>query len=299
MEKNRHHHSPNVTRHPFLLGALFLFLFLGCNLVAPSTGTPFPTPTTNPIFAGGNDDVTRDSAESSNGTQTPIPTQRPSATPSPIPTQAPTPTELPPIILFDDTLHPDWELVNSNMPHDTRHNGEAFTGTYSLQLSPSRGRQVMLLTVRQDAGTVYRRDDFLGITFRLYSGDNFVGIDDLAVAVIGSNEVPYWVPNDPTATNLDPDFEPDDPSIVSVYDYAFSPTRLQFLGITNDVPPETWVWATNWLDDRVFDIEYEFITGFYIKNDDGFTQDVLIDDIRLVLAPLATPTPSPIITITP
>ena len=66
---------------------------------------------------------------------------------------------------------------------------------------------------------------------------------------------------------------------------TFSETRLYFLGINRDIPPETWVNVEVWLDDLQYDPIYEYVTGFYIKNDEGFGQTFYVDAVRIIMLP--------------
>ena len=264
--------------------SLFMVIVLGCNLTAPTT-TFEGTPTKNPLFELAT--PTPEESDSPQGKQingTLVATEPPQPTRTLAP-QTPTPTPPPPIIIFDEQLHPDWELTQSDVAYDPGYTRNAYSGVYSMQFKPDGTRQVLWFTLKKDAAQPILQKDVIGVTFRLYSGESFLRTSDLVSAVIGSNKYPYWVENDESVIGLDPDWQAGDTSITRFYDESFSPTRLYFLGINNDIPPRTWVWVTNWFDERTFDIDYTFITGMYIRNDDGFRGDVLIDDVRIVLAP--------------
>jgi hypothetical protein len=73
------------------------------------------------------------------------------------------------------------------------------------------------------------------------------------VTVLGSNSYTYWVE--------------DDISVKSIYEPVFSETRLYYLGVNRTIPPNTWVKVELWLDERIYDPDYRYVTGFYIKNE--------------------------------
>jgi hypothetical protein len=115
------------------------------------------------------------------------------------------------------------------------------------------------------------REDVLGFSFWLYGNDDWIDREDLLVTVVGSNESPYWIP--------------DDQSVENIYEPLFSETRLYYLGINDDIPPKTWVQVYIWLDDLLFDPDYEYVTGIYIKNDEQFFETALIDELTVYLLP--------------
>ena len=277
--------------------ALSFVLLLGCNLTAavPQVATevavlqPVTSPTFSPLF-----DMTN--ANNANILSTRVSEV---ATPTPFsiaPTRAskavatatnapPTATPLPPLVIYDEGLHPDWELVNSDIQFRDDYAGNAYSGNYAIRMNPAGRKQVLWFTLKEGAARPLLHSDVLGVTFQLYSGENGISNDALGVAVIGSKKHTYWVPNDDSVIGLDPDWEALDTSPTRLYDYAFPPTRLYFLGITNDIPPNTWIWVTNWFEDRSKHLEMTFITGMYIRTDIGFHSPVLIDDVKFIYAP--------------
>ncbi|MCJ7701081.1 MAG: hypothetical protein MUO62_05825 [Anaerolineales bacterium] len=50
-----------------------------------------------------------------------------------------------------------------------------------------------------------------------------------------------------------------------------------------NVPPYTWAEVIIWLEDLVYDPYYDYVVGFYLKNDESYLQTFYIDDVRLVL----------------
>ncbi|NJM04959.1 hypothetical protein HC891_00090 [Candidatus Gracilibacteria bacterium] len=146
----------------------------------------------------------------------------------------------------------------------------------SLALRRSRLRHnakrgAIFFTLAEDADAPIRREDVLGLSFRINGGADYIGNDELAVSVIGSNAVPYFTRDKTTAQErADADLE-------------FSETRLYFLDINTDIPPDTWVEVVVWLDNLIFDPDYKYVTGFYIKNAPSFLNTYYIDEVKLLV----------------
>ena len=141
-------------------------------------------------------------------------------------------------------------------------------------VTPTDDFGLFFLTVRKEALKIYPRDRILGISFWLNGGAGSIATSDLAVTVTGSNKYTYWVADD-TSVKVDTPVTADTP--------LFSETRLYFLHINHSIPPNTWVEVILWLDDRIYDPDYDNITGVYIKNDKGFLHPYYIDDIQLLV----------------
>lgn len=256
---------------------LLAVIVLGCNISTPKGESTPISPTTNPIFATASPTMeatptmtpTATISSSVAPTLSAEPTLTPTLATVVTPTVQPTPTVVPSITLYDEALHPDWEVVQSSMRYDLQSQLAAYKGVYSLSAQPTTDLRQLFFTVKETAQRPYLRRNIIGITFWLYSGDDYLSKNDLTMTILGSNQYPYWRPDDQSVTNL--------------YTPIFSETRLEFLGVTNSIPPNTWIYITNWIDDRVFDPKYEYVVGFYLKNETGFLRTVLIDDVNIVL----------------
>ena len=276
--KRSHSHS-----HSNVIAVIILLVVvvLGCNISTPKSETTAVSPTTNPIF----EQPTPSPTVQVTPTLTPTPTIAvtvvvTSAEPTLTPTvtailtataESITATPLPSITLYDEALHPDWELEQSSMRYDLQYQLNAYKGVYSLSAQPTTDLRQLIFTVKENAQRPYLRQNIIGITFWLYSGDDYLSKSDLTMTILGSNKYPYW--------------RPDDTSVTNIYTPIFSETRLEFLGVTNTIPPNTWIYITNWIDDRIFDPKYEYVVGFYLKNEPGFLRTVLIDDVNIMLLP--------------
>lgn len=240
---------------------------------------------------------------------TPIPTIAPlfrtqaalsTATPSPEPTPTMTialtmsspvtvttdssglPLDLPEVLIYDDELNANWSVEHSVTTQsnlwDTTHWFQQFhpqleinSGATAIAVSPQADYGTIFFTVRPESTMSYKRSEVLGVSFWLNSGSDLLAKDDLAVAVIGSNEFPYWTQ--------------EDTSVFPANTGSFSETRLYYLQVNRAIPAHTWVNVIVWLDKLVYDPTYEYVTGFYIKNDIGFRNSYYIDRVALIMAP--------------
>jgi hypothetical protein len=172
--------------------------------------------------------------------------------------------------IFSDTVHPDWTLQNSDgIAYRLVDASRAYSGTAALALTPMADFGTLFFTVKPGAGGAYPRRHVERVVFWLYSPDQPLNLDSLAVTIVGSNIYPYWIEGDNSVEN---DSWP-----------IFSETRLEFLGFNYPIPADTWAEVEIWLDDLLYDPMYEWITGFYIKNDEGFYDTVFIDEVQLIM----------------
>ncbi|HRW07791.1 MAG TPA: hypothetical protein P5121_21965 [Caldilineaceae bacterium] len=186
------------------------------------------------------------------------------------------------VMLYDEGLLSGWTLEQSNgMSYSL--NDEANRGVvlnsqtglvnsgFTIRATPQTDYGVLFFTVPQTATNGYLRDDVLGISFWLGTGDEMIAPEDFAVSIRGSDRLPYWAAQD------DEEFQ---------RDYRdFSETRLYFLDLNRAIPPHTWTQITVWLDNLVFDPTYTYVTGFYIKNDIGIRTTFYVDKVALLFAP--------------
>ncbi|MDJ0752690.1 MAG: hypothetical protein QNJ45_04175 [Ardenticatenaceae bacterium] len=249
-------HSPKsiLNRQRLLFFSVFFLLLLslaGCLEEEESA----PPPTVAVIFS----------------TITPLPTITPRPTTPPPPTLTPTPTpQLETVVIYDDELAPGWSIDNSQFTFVEPQTTEfIYDGEAALKVSPRiEASSSFYVTLDAAAENLYRKEDIVKLSFYLNPGPEVILPDDLAVTLQGSNEFPFWVEGDNSvqiAGNINP----------------FSETLLVFLDINRTIPEDTWVLIELYPDEREFDPEYEFFTGFYIKNSLGFLQPYYIDRIEL------------------
>ena len=187
-----------------------------------------------------------------------------------IPTQIP--TELDSFLIYNESLSPSWELEYSEgMEYELQNETYAYTGENSIAVTPREDFGELLFSVSGESTREFPREKVLGVSFWIYGGEEYIGTSDLAVAVLGSSAQSSYDPDDESVENPG-DGQP-----------TFSETRLYFLGISRDIPPETWINVEVWLDDLQYDPIYDYVTGFYIKNDEGFGQTFYVDDVRIIM----------------
>lgn len=249
-----------------------IFFVTGCsgqNKEEMEPSLPYATPTLHPIFDSFEEeepDQTESEADSTN-------------TPSIVPEIQTTPIIRPTIAakvitLYDEELSENWTLENSQeYEYDLEAEQAAYTGRYSIALTPQAGFGKLRLTVAPESEVEYRREDVLAFRFWLYSGDDYIGTEDLSITIVGSNEFPYWVEGDDSVqdeNDLD-DFP------------TFPQTRLYFLDFNTDIPPDTWVQVDVWLNELIFDPDYLYVTGMVIENNEDYLNTFYVDDVEMVI----------------
>lgn len=216
--------------------------------------------------------------------QTPTRTLRPTSQAHTTPTAVPNLLRpaYPELVIYGDELNDNWSIEQSqntgvNLWDNTlwfqrfEPTQERTSGASTIAVSPQADFGTLFFTVRTESAEIYEREKVLGVSFWLNSGSNGIASDALAVAMAGSNDLPYW-----SAT---------DRSVFGEEAGKFSETRLYFLEINRTIPANTWVNLVVWLDDLELDPPYRYITGFYIKNDTGFRNTYYVDQVALLLAP--------------
>ena len=267
-----------------------LFLLSACTSDSSSSGaspsnTSGATPTTHPLISGseslletpvigqaeGETSANDLFGKSDLPTPFPTPTTYPSATPNPaLPT--PTPQTFRDVPLYNDEIDANWSLSKSaGLTYDAQSTATVYTGTVSISVVPEKDFGILFFTVEENTSQTYLRNDLLGIRFRVNSGNDYLPLEDMAVSVLGSNEIPYWSQEDKSVES-------------TVGEYPFSETKLYFLGFNEDIPPNTWVDVELWLDNLLFDPDYLYVTGFYIKHGDGYRTNYFVDDVALIFA---------------
>ncbi|MCA9873799.1 MAG: hypothetical protein KC441_09090 [Anaerolineales bacterium] len=218
---------------------------------------------------------------------TPVPT----ATYTPFPTNAPlrpdfSSSDIITSTIFDDALNKNWIILeDTGTTFDTASQDRVHSGEYAISFTPEVDFGSLYFAVKPETDTAYPFNEVVGIDFWLNSGDDYLQLDELAVAVIGSNDYYYWVAGDN--------------SVKFPAGETFSETRLYFLGLNRSIPPDTWVEVYLPLDSLIYDPEYRFVTGFYLKNDEGFLNTLYLDDVNFVMAAGSEATPIPTLAVTP
>lgn len=181
--------------------------------------------------------------------------------------------------VYDDELNPSWTLRNSeNVEYNDVSTARWYeeldesldinSGAMSIAFEPKADFAQLFFTVEEGAADAYDRDQIIGVSFWLHTGDEIVDTGDFAVTIVGSNQQKYW--------------SPEDKSVFFPGDESFSETALYFLDINRAIPASSWVKIEVLLDDLLYDPTYDYITGIYIKNDAGFRNRVYVDRVALL-----------------
>lgn len=193
------------------------------------------------------------------------PTQLPARTPQ-VASDIPTKT----LSIYEDSLSQNWSVLQEGeLEVDLAVASPVHRGQSALKATPNEDFAKLIFAVKPTSSEQYLRSQVLGVSFWINSGEGFIDLEDLGVAVVGSNAYPYYLAGDSSVTNR--------------YDPVFSETRLYYLNFNRSIPPNTWVEVQVWLDELIYDPIYTYLTGFYIKNDVAFTQTYFIDDVKLIL----------------
>jgi hypothetical protein len=256
-----------------LLNLILVLILSGC---VPRAAEPavynYPTPTVSPNFNNRqNSTGAREVSGLFSGSQQPTPPvsaeiSQP-ATARPAAAAVEKVSHLP---VYMDEVHPSWIIQRTKGSEINAFSRElVYEGASSLEYSPGEGASLLYFVVKENSAEAYPLEKVVGLTFWLNSGAEGLNNDELAVTVLGSNDYPYWVPNDRSVTShLDP---------------VFSETRLYYLGVDRPIPPNSWAKVELWMDERIYDPDYTFVTGFYIKVAESLRHTIYLDDIQLVL----------------
>jgi hypothetical protein len=179
--------------------------------------------------------------------------------------------------VYNDALSAGWSLTNSvQTTINVKDQEYVDQGRFAIKAQPQLTTSILYFTLDKTVTKYLLRNKVQALRFYLSGGDYALDKDSMTVAVIGSNAYPYWVKND-TSVKIDGRVTNDQP--------VFSETRLYYLGINKSIPPKTYVKVTLWLNDRIYDPPYTYVTGFYIKTDKTAAPTFFIDNVSLLLQP--------------
>jgi len=209
-------------------------------------------------------------------TRRPTPTQAASKIKEPSGTviavgQAPAASQIVTTTIYDEQLNDNWTIdFSKGMDIQLGDTTRAHQGSRAIAISPLQDYGTALFAVREGVTQTYPYSEVLGVNFWINSGADQLNTDALVVTVIGSNDLGYYAPNDKSVSTDNQRF--------------FSETRLYYLSVNRDLPPNTWLEITVWLDSLPYDPLYKNVTGLYLKNDAGFRQTFYVDQIDLLMA---------------
>ncbi len=171
--------------------------------------------------------------------------------------------------VFADELAPGWSVDQSwDTKVDLQADTAAHQGSKAIQVTPLKDFGALFFTLQPGSNLEILKKNTFGVSFWLRAGDQPIQLDQLAVTILGSN--------------ANHEFVKDDPSVQTDQSHFFSETRLYLLDFNSALPPNTWGQVIIRLKDLVYDPEYTYITGIYIKNAAGFLQTYSVDDVTLL-----------------
>ncbi len=279
----------------FVLGLMALLL-TGCGSDAAASGAAVDLPTISAYF--GSDPLAATPARETPQPDT-VPTNSPyfqanAFTPPPTRTRRPTPTlaaskirepsgtviaigqapaasRIVTTTIYDEQLNKNWTIdFSTGMDIQLGDTARAHQGNTAIAITPLQDYGKALFAVREGVTQTYPYSAVLGVNFWINSGADQLNTDALVVTVIGSNDYGYYLPNDKSVATDNQRF--------------FSETRLYYLSVNRDLPPNTWLEITVWLDSLPYDPLYKNVTGVYLKNDAGLRQTFYVDQIDLLMA---------------
>lgn len=203
-------------------------------------------------------------------TRGPTATRRPTSTP--VPPAAETATAEAVLggrvvdwVIYDDQLDRAWSADDSwDIRLDLSSRKEVQSGAVSAAITPTKDYGAFFLALKE-GGRTLPITDVIGVSLWINSGDDVLTPEDLAVTVIGSNDYTYWVKSDTSVELTDP--------------RPFSESRLVHLGMNHSIPPHTWIEIVVRLDQLIYQPDFNYVTGVYVKNDKQFRQTYYVDRV--------------------
>ncbi|MCS6887620.1 hypothetical protein [Chloroflexus sp.] len=220
--------------------------------------------------------------------------ERPTATPFvPPPTRTPLPTRPPAtatavtgsndvsnlqvVPVYRDTLSAGWSVANSALLSSlslTQTNVVAL-GRAAIAVTPSESTGTLFFTLTRESGIELRRERVAALRLRLSGGNTPIANDAMTISVVGSNRVPYWEPNDDSVTL--------EGRVTNSTEPLFPETRLYFLGLNRAIAPGEWAEIYVWLDDLIYEPEYTYVTGFYLKTSSDLVPQYYVDQVEFLV----------------
>ncbi|WP_298819657.1 hypothetical protein [Chloroflexus sp.] len=253
----------------FILCLFVLMTLTGCSrrLSVETAAAGVPTPTIAPFFQE------RPTATPfvPPPTRAPLPV-RPTATPTTIAANEVSSLRVVPV--YRDALSAGWSVDNSALLNSLilTQTGVVALGREAIAVTPSESTGILFFTITPNSGIELRRDQVAALRFRLSGGDTPIANDAMTVAVVGSNRVPYWQPDDDSVTL--------EGRVTNSTEPLFPETRLYFLGLNRAIAPGEWAEIYVWLDDLIYEPEYTYVTGFYLKTSSDLVPQYYIDQIE-------------------
>lgn len=147
----------------------------------------------------------------------PTPTALSAAEAARVPTASARPTaervfETVDVQVYEDALTKGWNLSSSvDMKYDVDSAAVTYQSEAAVEAIPTEEFGSLIFGVARSAPRNYKREDVLGVRFRVSGGEAILPNDGLIVTVYGSKTYPYYVPGDRSATPPEGRIEGDEP----------------------------------------------------------------------------------------
>lgn len=177
--------------------------------------------------------------------------------------------------IFNNGLNADWSLENSSgLRYNLQSRTYVSSQPYGIAATPLHGAAQLFFTVKSDARRTYNHNEILGVSIMVNGGPDGLGHEDLLFTVMGSNAYTYYRENDRSVEAA---------GRITDEGTIFDEQRLYFLDFKEGIPPDTWGEVLIWLDERILDPEYTYLTGIYILTDERNTKTFYIDEVNLLV----------------
>lgn len=181
--------------------------------------------------------------------------------------------------VFVDRLAPAWTSGNSWGIASVDQTARVHAGERSLLVSPQAETAGLFFAVRPDSAQSFLRNNYLAVRFWINPDEQALNLDQLAVAVVGSDKRPYWSKDDVSVPQQDVAYGGD--------------TKLAYLGFSQPLPANTWTPVEVWFNKLQAQPQTRYLTGFYLKFDGVARRTFFVDSVELVGIPDTSP-PAPL-----
>jgi hypothetical protein len=179
--------------------------------------------------------------------------------------------------IYTDQLLAGWSIEHdSKLQCGTTNQSFVYTGNSAILCSVIGEDAILRFSVGPEIQGGYPHARVAGLRFFLSSPREIIDFDALAVSMQGSNQQSYWSATDQSVHIEGRDLDAADQPL-------FSETPLYFLGVNRAIRPGEWVEVTLWLENQIYDPDYAYVTGFYLKTDKSLLSSFAVDKITLLM----------------
>lgn len=247
------------------------------NPTAAQAVRPTGMPTTSSLFIKNNAAVVVDLTLTPGSPEAGQPGASLTATPTvgatPTSDPAANPAALVTVPIYTGVLTPGWSLGNSwGVEQAEDSTVLSPSGEKSIRFTPKEDYGSLFFTVEKTGSATYLRAKTVAVSFLLNPGNNSLSPDQLAVTILGSNDYSYWLKGDTSVASAN-------------QGQMFSETRLYFLSVNRSLPANTWTEIIVWLNKLIYDPNYQYVTGMYLKTDSSFSDTLYVANVVFLTSP--------------